>query len=220
MPAILEPGAACRPPSGSQGVITCIVRNANRDPCLMSCSHVLASAPAPSLDDVVEWLDTSQEPAAWRRAGTLWKWVQFAGGGVCNNLDMALAILDPEIAAPFAAMDALPIAPYDLKYKGAPVSKFSGRLGRWETGTIQNLVTTQDVPFSSLGNATFTMCGLIESQVRNGAGDSGGILLVRDGPLAIHIAGDAVDRSWSVPLQRAFDEWGLQILSYPVPEGG
>jgi hypothetical protein len=180
----------------------------------MSCSHVLASSPAPSLADVVEWLDGSQQPAAWRRVGTLWKWVQFTGAGICNNLDAALAILDPELAAPFAGMDALPIAPYDLRYLGAPISKFSGRVGRWEAGTIRNMGVSQDVPFEGLGNAAFKMCGLIESQVRNGAGDSGGIVVVNDGPIAIHIAGDAADLAWSIPLQRAFDEWGLEMLSY------
>jgi hypothetical protein len=183
----------------------------------MSCSHVLAASPTPSLDDVIEWLDTNQIPALWTRAGTLWKWVHFAGGGVGNNLDVALAILDPNIAGEFATKPELAIAPYDRKYQGAPMSKFSTATNRWQAGTVEDLFVDKNVPFQSLGDATFTMCGLIESQARNGAGDSGSIVLVEDGPLAVHIAGDAVNRSWSIPLQRAFDAWNLQMLDYPVP---
>ncbi len=216
MVSIPKPGAMCRPPSGCQGLITCIVRNASGEPCLMSCSHVLAASPTPSLDDVVEWLDTNQTPAVWTRAGTLWKWVNFAGDGG-NNLDVALAILDSDIAREFEKMPELAIASYDRKYQGAPMSKFSTATNRWQTGTVQDLFVDKNVPFESLGDATFTLCGLIESQVRNGSGDSGSIVLVEDGPLAIHIAGDSVNRSWSIPLQRAFDAWNLQMLDYPVP---
>src|ERR1035437_981072 len=215
MPAgIPAPGELCRPVGGDLGLITCIVRNANGDPRLLSCSHVLASTSSPSTADVVEWLDTTRNPPVWQRAGTLWKWVQFVDNGVCNSLDVALAILDSGIAASFQGAASLEIAPYDNKFLGAAIQKFSARCGGWESGSVRNLFTTQDLKFGSLGQTQFTLGGLIECRVGNGAGDSGGMIVVDNLPLAIHIAGDAVDRSWSIPLQRAFDEWSLDLLQF------
>ena len=207
----------CRVPSGAQGVISGVVRNARGDACVMSCSHVLASSASPSLNDVVEWMDPTQQPAAWTRAGTLWRWVEFTGGGVCNNLDVALALLDPALAAAFDGMPPLQIAAYDLKYQGEPMAKFNTLRNQWQDGKIQSLSVDEYITFDSAGNVSLKLCGLIQSQVLNGPGDSGGIVLVQDGPLGIHIAGDTVDNSWAVPLQRAFDAWELQLLDYPSP---
>lgn len=215
MPAGLPtPGAMCRPVGGDVGLITCIVRNANGDPCLLSCSHVLASTSTPSMTQVVEWQDKSQDPPIWRVAGKLWKWVQFVGNGVCNSLDVALALLDTPIAAGFQDAPSLDFAPYDNRYLGAPMAKLSALTGQWESGSVRNLFTSQNLKFGSTGATEYTLCGLIECRVGNGAGDSGSVIVVDGLPLAIHIAGDAVDRSWSVPLQRVFEEWTLDLVQF------
>ncbi|MBS1858522.1 MAG: hypothetical protein JST11_24350 [Acidobacteria bacterium] len=210
-------GALCRAPSGVQGVISGVVRNARGEVCLMSCSHVLASSSTPSVTDVIEWWDPGGQPPAWQRAGTLWKWVRFTGGGACNNLDVALAVLNPELAATFDGMPPLEIAPYDLKYRGAPMAKFNTRSGRWQDGRIQNLFVDESLPFDAFGADSFNLCGLIQSQVPNSPGDSGAIVLVQDGPLGIHIAGDTVGTGWAIPLERAFDAWGLQMVDFATP---
>lgn len=163
----------------------------------------------------MEWFDGSQSPAQWQRAGTLWKWVEFEGDGASNSLDAALALLDPHIAREFDGMEPLPIAPYDNRYSAAAIFKFNAAASRWDSGSVRSLFADQDLTFLSLGSATFKLCGLIESKIENRSGESGSIILVEESlPFAMHIAGNSVTRSWSVPLQRAFDAWGLQMLQF------
>jgi hypothetical protein len=140
--------------------------------------------------------------------------VQFAGNGVCNSLDVALALLDPALAAAFQDAPKQDYAPYDNKHQGAPMTKLSALTGQWETGSVRNLFTSQNLTFGPIGQTQYTLCGLIECRVGNGAGDSGSVIVVEGLPLAIHIAGDAVERSWSIPLQRVFDEWDLDLVQF------
>jgi hypothetical protein len=106
------------------------------------------------------------------------------------------------------------VAPYDNQFLGAAIQKRSARLGRWVPGTVRSLYTSQDVRFGGPEQKPFTFCGLIECQAANDGGDSGSVIVVDDLPLAIHIAGDSIDRSWSIPMTRVVDGWALEVVQF------
>lgn len=198
---------------GGAGTVTAIVVDQQLRPFALGCAHVLAPPALAVREAPVESPPDRNTSSLNNVIGGLFGWTTLIPGG-SQDLDAALvAIPANQVAIVTTLPDGSSFGPVVTKSDElrAQIGMFRGTVGGWAGGTLLQINVTRSIPFPGIGEIIFS--GLLKSALPNAAGDSGSPVVLANGlrALSMHIAGDNVNTTWSVPLVNVLSKLRVRL---------
>lgn len=217
----VRPGASIGHFRGSSGSVGLIVRRiGTAQPLLLSCSHVLALAGRAQAGDPIEQPADRDQVIGPNRVGMLTPWfTRITPGNFINDVDAALATLDPGQAASASILDignpsgVSNLLPNALSTLSTIHLQRSGAATGKQSGFITAVQALAPIRISVLGDRVATFRQLVIYRTRCSPGDSGAAVIdARNNTVVgIHVAGNG-DIGAFIPIQPVLNSLGAELF--------